>query len=139
MWNPRNSLVLWRSNSCLVCKKVYDLFQNILAMRVPLTSVCACVCVCVRVCVCVCVCVCVRVCIWESRLQAACKPYTKSAFQQPVWCCHQPTVRHNKPNKTSAIMLKLTLEVFGVYSDKHLVFIVINICILLPDVQLRVT
>jgi len=67
----------------------YDLFQNILAMRVPLTCVCVCVCVCV--CLCVCVCVCVRV--WESRLQAACKPYTKSTFHQPAWCCDQPTVR----------------------------------------------
>ena len=72
-WNPRNSLVLWRPNSWLVCKNFYDLFQNILAMRVPLTCVC--------------------VCVWESRLQAACTPYTKSTFHQPAWCCDQPTVR----------------------------------------------
>jgi hypothetical protein len=81
MWNPRNSFVLWRSNSCLVCKKVYDLFQNILAMRVPLTSVCACACVCV---------------FGKAVYKLPEKPYTKSAFQQPVWCCDQPTVRQNK-------------------------------------------
>jgi hypothetical protein len=30
------------------------------------------------------------------------------------------TKQNKKQNKTSAVMLKLMLEVFGVYSDKHL-------------------
>jgi hypothetical protein len=68
MWNPRNSLVLWRSNSSLFCKKVYDLFQNILAMRVPLTSVCVCVCVCACVRVRVSVRVRVRVCVFGKAV-----------------------------------------------------------------------
>jgi hypothetical protein len=81
MWNPWNSLVLWRSNSCLVSKKVYDLFQNTLAMRVPLTSVCVCVCMCARACVRVCVFVRVRA---RVRVRVCVCVFGKAVYKLPV-------------------------------------------------------
>ena len=98
-------------------------------MWVPLTSVCVCVCLCVCVCACVCTYVCVRVCVRVCVCVCVCG---KAVYKLPVNLTQNPRFTNQsgaaiillcdrtKQNKTSAIMLKLTLEVFGVYSDKLL-------------------